>query len=86
VSPTPETRSPEASGWLMRDDEAKDEVPFLRERQRNDRLDVEGVLRAVVGPDAEVEVALERDADEAPDRVLKLLGERGGVLLRARRL
>ena len=54
-----------------------DEVPVLGQPDRNHGLDVQNVERRVPRPQAEVEVALERDADEVRHRILRLLGELG---------
>src|SRR5215831_10781657 len=66
-----------------RDDGARDDVPFLRNLDRHDRLDVEDVLGLLERPEVEVGVVLERQADEIADRILgelrQLLGAHLGV-------
>ena len=61
-------------------DDAGDEHPVRAELRGDDGLDVEDVLRAVVGADGEVGVVLEGNADEAGDGVLRGLGEGFGVV------
>jgi hypothetical protein len=53
-----------------RRDEAVDQREVIAQLRRNDRLDIENPLSAVFGPDVVVEVALERNGDQARDRVL----------------
>jgi hypothetical protein len=60
-----------------RQDGANDKVPILAEGNRNDRLDIGFVFHRVGRADAEVEVVLNRDADEIGDGVLKFLGQFG---------
>ncbi|MBR0696159.1 hypothetical protein [Bradyrhizobium lablabi] len=43
--------------------------------QRHDWLDVERLLGAVERPSVEICIALERNADEIGDRILRLFGE-----------
>jgi len=70
-----------------RDDRSRDDVPVLRDRDRNDRLHVDQVAKPLAPlTGAPFEVALEWNADERRDRVLQLLGEFGGILTRCRRL
>src|SRR5208337_4220867 len=57
------------------DDRAVDEVPILVEMDRDHRLEFEDVLCALVRPDVEVGVVLERQDGEIADRILRLLGD-----------
>ena len=54
-----------------RSDPANDQVPVLADADGDDRLDVENILRAVIGANAEVGVVLKRDADQAGDGILR---------------
>lgn len=60
--------------WLVDDwrNPACDEVPFCRQAERNDRLDVNNILDAVRRANAEVPVVLNRNADEVGDGILRL--------------
>ena len=51
---------------------------------RDHRLDVEDILRALVRAGVEVGVVLERETVEVADRVLQLLGQCGRVVGTAR--
>ena len=53
--------------------------------ERHDRLDVEQRAGGVAVAEAEVPVALQRHADQAGHRILRLLGQFVGVLRRGRR-
>jgi hypothetical protein len=75
-----------------RDDRPRDQVQLVGDMDRQYGLDVEHVLGAagvgrVLGAVAEVQIVLERQADQIGDRVLRLLGqlERARVLVRRRR-
>ena len=50
----------------QRQDGAGDDVPFRVQMDRDHRLDVEDVLRALVRAVAEIRVVLERDAARSP--------------------
>src|ERR1700750_2970172 len=54
-------------------DGARDQVPVCVEAQRHHWLNVEHFLRAVERPGIEIRVALERNADEVGDRILRFL-------------
>ncbi len=58
-----------------RHDRPRDDVPLVVHRDRDHRLDVEDVLRALLGPEIQVGVVLERQADQVADGVLCELGE-----------
>ena len=52
-----------------------DKVPVLVQSDRNHGLNIQDPLRGVVGTDTEIEVILERDADEVSDGVLGFLSQ-----------
>ena len=56
-------------------DGARYQVPFLAERNRQHRLDIENILRPLSGADVEVGIVLERQADQIGDGILCLLGQ-----------
>jgi hypothetical protein len=56
-----------------RHDGASDQVPVCADVQWHDRLDVQYFLRAVERPGVEIGIALERNADEIRDRILRFL-------------
>ena len=58
-----------------RNDGPGDQVPVGAQGDGDDRLDVEDVLGPVLRAGSEVDVVLERDADQLGHRVLGLLGE-----------
>lgn len=58
-------------------DGPRDEVPIIVEGEWNYRLDVGGELLSGSRADAEVEIALEREADQRADRIGELLGKIG---------
>src|SRR5262249_48850533 len=62
----------------------RDDVPVLVDRDRNDRLDVEDVLRSLLGTEIEIGVVLERQADQVADGVLRELGQLLGAQVRMR--
>ena len=73
-----------------RDDRPRDQVQPVGDLDRHHRLDVEHVLGAaglgrILGAIAEVQVVLERQADQVRDRVLRLLGELQRAVARGRR-
>ena len=79
MSPMPEGAPHSGRGRGLVDDRhdgPRDQVPVLAQADGYDRLDVENVCGGVVGADAEVEVVLERHADQVGDRVLRVLGQR----------
>ena len=57
-----------------RDDSSEDQIPFRIERDWNDWLYVERILRTMERPKATVIIALKRNADKAGDRVRQVLG------------
>jgi len=59
----------------QRQDGPGDQVPVLIQRNRDDRLDVQDVLRAAFLPVVEVGVVLKRDADQVRDGILRQFGQ-----------
>src|SRR5580692_1699657 len=58
--------------WLINEgsNPANDQVPVVVHFHRNHRLDIYYILRTISGIDPAIVVVLNRDADEAGDRVL----------------
>src|SRR5262249_1453940 len=78
MSPIPVAWSmPGARGGWFDDghDGARDEVPVVRQLDGHHRLDVQDPDAPVLRAGVEVEVVLERHADQVRYRVLRLLGE-----------
>src|SRR5258708_3873901 len=67
----------------QRDDRTGDEIPVVGQSNRNDRLDVEDVLSALVvgGAVSEIGIVLEWHADDVGHRVLRDLGEHFQLVL-----
>src|SRR6266851_1682639 len=67
----------EARLRYQRDDRTGDEIPVVAQSNRNDRLDVEDVLSALVvgGAVSEIGIVLEWHADDVGHRILRDLGE-----------
>ena len=73
MSPSPLIRvSPESGLRRQRHDDAQDDIRALADPERHDRLNVEQRAGGVPLAQAEVPVALERNADQACHRVLRL--------------
>ena len=74
MSPSPLCATPSGARLRrQRHDDAQDDVRARADPERHDRLDVEQRAGGVAVADAEVPVALKRHADQARDRVLRLL-------------
>src|SRR5262249_47799950 len=65
-------------------DDPRNQVPVLGQMDGDHRLDVKNIDHLVLTARSEVEVILERDANEVSYRVLRLLGEFRLALFRCR--
>src|ERR1700733_4558582 len=55
--------------------DARDQHPVFADASGNHRLNIEYVLRSVIGTDGKIRVVLNRNTDQAGDRILRGLGQ-----------